>query len=196
MKVAGVFGLFLLTFGSSFATIDLTPRFLTQEADGTAMNRPYFKADNKRFGIKIDSETTVIPYNNGALFSFKKFPDARMELLQSPLEAGPFTVERLVQCEAAARKLLPPDANNVVLVESFPDPLPINDWQSHRFVFAYRSAGQSRRQSITFLNLDSATQIIMRIAAREENFEKIAQRSFHIIRRWHEIPSESVTRYN
>jgi hypothetical protein len=195
MKITALMVPFLLSLGSSLAAIDLTPRFLAQEADGTTTSRPYFTDGNKRFGIKIDSETKVIPYDNGALFRFKNFPDARMQLLHSPVEAGPFNEERLPLCEAAARKLLPEGAAEVVLIESTSDPIPLNDWTSYRFTFSYRSAGQARRQSITFLNLDPATQIIMQVAAREKNFELIGRRSFDIIRRWHEVPAGSVTRY-
>ena len=116
-----------------------------------------------------------------------------MRLRLSPVPAdtgfGPQTRETYQQ---AARLLLPRDAADVALVEVDANPLPINHWESLRITYSYQVGNQAHRQSATFLNLKPTEQIVVQTTADERNFEEVSNRTFGIIRRWHEIAAGRV----
>ncbi len=120
-----------------------------------------------------------------------------MRLRPSPVPAKTaFGPESLIVYEKAARTLLPREAEAIVLGPSEYDTLPMNDWQSLRLTFSYRIANQPQRQSVTFLNLKPAEQIIMQTVADERDFDDVAARAYNIIRRWHEIVPDKQQPYN
>ena len=176
---------------------DLTPHFMNQNRDGVVISSPFFADDGRKFGVKIDSETKLSAYEGGALFRFDKMPDASMRLRKSPLPAdtgfGPQAIEGYQQ---AARSLLPTGAADVTLVAVEPNPFPINHWKSLRVTFSYQVANQFHRQSATFLNLKPTEQIVVQTTADERNFEEVSNRTFGIIRRWHEILPEESAPFN
>ncbi len=111
-----------------------------------------------------------------------------LRLRQSSIPAQiAFDPESLERYRQAACALLFDGAQDVVFVEGTPNPLPINNWQSYRFTFSYRVAGERRRQSITFLNLKPTEQIVIQTSSSERDFDEVAARAFNIIRRWHEV---------
>lgn len=177
--------------------IDLVPRYVSTMDDGVVSQRPYFADGDKKYAIKLDSESKLTESEDGALFSFEKFPGATMRLRRSPLHPEmTFGAEYLERYQQAACGLLPGGAQEVALVEKTPNPLPINGWQSYRFTFSYRIANQTRRQSITFLDLTPTEQIVMQTAASERDFNEISGRAFNIIRRWHEVMPEDERPFN
>ncbi len=196
MKATYLAALFFAALALPVQAIDLTPQYVSTIDDGVVSQRPYFADGEKKYAVKLDSETKLSAYEGGALFTFAKSPDARMLLRPSPLPSALPFPDNLPQYEEAARGLLPPDAQDVALVTKVADPLPINDWKSYSFTFTYHTANQPRRQSITFLNLKPSEQIVMQAAASEADFENIAGRAFNIIRRWHEVPASSEQRFN
>lgn len=176
---------------------DLTPRIITSMVDGVVIERPYFLDGDKKYGIKLDSETKLTPSEGGALFRFYTFPAATMRLRPSPMPATTaFGPESAVAYEAAARILLPAAAEKVALVRSESDTLPINDWRSLRLTFSYRVANQLQRQSVTFLDLKPTEQIVIQTVASEGNFDEVTARAWNIIRRWHEIVPDKQQPYN
>jgi hypothetical protein len=56
------------------SAIDLVPSYTTVFAEGIALQRPYFADGGRKFGVTIDSETEVRPWENGAIFRFTPFP--------------------------------------------------------------------------------------------------------------------------
>ena len=120
-----------------------------------------------------------------------------MILRQSPLgvnvKFGPDTVEAY---EQAARKLLPQLADGVTLEKQVKNPLPMNAWESHRFVFKYTTPSGIVCESITFLNILPGTQVVMQVYAKDAQFENAAARADDVIRRWYELDEKSVLRGN
>lgn len=111
-----------------------------------------------------------------------------MRLRLSPLQPEiPFDELNLERYRKAALVLLVTGAEKVVVESEQADVLPINDWQSHRFVLTYEIAGNAMRESVMFLNLDPQKQIIVQIRAREPEFSIVATRAEDILRRWHEV---------
>ncbi len=161
------------------------------------MRRPYFADGAKKYGIKLDAETSLSASEGGAMFRFEKFPEATTRLRTSTIPAqtgfGPETFELYRQ---AATLLLPPGSTEVAVVGSETDAYPINGWSSLRLTFSYRASSRPRRQSVTFLNLKPNEQIVIQTAASENNFEEVTARTFNIIRRWHEIVPEEEQPYS
>ena len=181
----------------SAGATDLVPHYISTTADGVVVRRPYFADGKKKFGVKIDSETKLTAFEGGALFRFDKFPEATMRLRLSPISTpGPFGPETLEHYQQVAQSLLPAGAEEIALLESALNPLPINGWQSYRVTFSYRAATEPRRQSVIFLNLKPSEQILVQTDSAERSFNEVSARAFDIVRRWHEIVPEDEQPYN
>lgn len=168
--------------------LDLRPRYHTSVFDGIVVRRPYFADGERKFGVITDGETEVTEAGEGAMFRFRTIRMATVSLTKSPLSVDlPFAGETLERYRAGAVGLLPSDAREVVLEQRAAEPLPVNGWRSYRFVFTYRHGTGQMRESITFLNLSSQQQIVVRAAARLQDWEELASRADDIMVRWHEI---------
>ncbi len=181
----------------SAGAIDLTPHYISHMTEGVVVRRPYFADGGKKYGIKLDAETSLTAYEGGAMFRFEKFPEATMRLRSStvPAQTG-FAPETFELYRQAALALLPPGVTAVEIIGNEADAYPINGWSSLRLTFSYRANNFVRRQSVTFLNLKPNEQIVIQTAASENNFEEVTARAFNIIRRWHEIVPEEEQPYS
>lgn len=189
--------LFLELLVLSAGATDLVPRYITTMRDGVALRRPYFADGDKKYAIKLDTETKLTESEGGACFRFDKFPSAMMRLRKSPMKAEvTFGPESLKAYEDAARAILPGEAANAALIESTPDPLPINNWRSYRFTFSFRLREETRRQSITFLNLKPTEQIVIQTTSNDRDFSEVSGRAFNIIRRWYQVEPEDESTFN
>lgn len=197
MKACCLSVIVLAGLGLPAAATDLVPLYLTTVTEGVVIRRPYFADGARKYGIKLDSETTLTAFEGGALFRFQKIPEASMRLRLSAVSPkiafGPESFETYQQ---AARALLPPGADAIAFVDSELNPFPINGWQSFRVTLSYRVANQPRRQSVTFLDLKPTEQIIVQTVANERDFDDVSARTFNIVRRWHEIAPEDEQLFN
>lgn len=188
----------LLAAGAlSASALDLTPTFINTFADGIVIRRPYFADGAKKYAVTLDMETELTPYEDGALFRFTKFKQGEMRLRPSSfateMKFGPDTLDRY---EEAARRLLPQIAEKVTLVEQVKNPWPINGWQSHRFVFTYVTAAGEVQESISFLNIIPAQQVVVHVSAAAKDFADVSGRAYDTIRRWHELDPSTAVRGN
>ena len=103
-----------------------------------------------------------------------------------------FEAESQEQFERAARRLLPPDAEDVVLDQVTHNPMPINGWTGVRFTFHYRTPTGEVRESLTFLNIVPTQQVIVQTTAMAKDFTDASDRAYDIIRRWHEMDPKAV----
>ena len=189
--------LFVALGALSASALDLTPSFAEVSSDGVTIRRPYFTDGGKKYSVTINAETEVTQCDEGALFRFIKLKNAEMRLRPSPCSVEiKFEPETLDSYEAVARKLLPQVAEGVVLEQQTGNPLPINGWEGHRFVYTYSTPAGQVRESITFLNILPAHQVIVQIYAPAKEFSDASERGFDIIRRWHELDTALVLRGN
>lgn len=173
--------------------LDLSPRFINAMADGVVIRRPYFVDGDKKYSVTLNMETDLTPFEDGALFRFVKLSRAEMRLRPSPMSVGlKFDAENQEQYEEAAKKLLPPDAEGVVLDQVTQNPLPINGWSGVRFTFHYRMPMGEVRESITFLNILPTVQVVIQAGSMAKDFPDVSDRAFDIIRRWHELDPKAV----
>jgi len=181
----------------SAVALDLTPNFASMDSDGIVLRNPYFTDAGKKYGLILNMETELTPYEDGALFKFTKLDHAEMRLRHSPMGAdvkfGPDTLEAY---EQAARRLLPQLAEGIVLERQSKNPLPVNAWESHRFVFKFTTPSGAKCESITFLNILPKEQVIVQVCANEKQFDGAAWRADDIIRRWYELDAKAVFRGN
>lgn len=194
MKI--VTSLFLVLSALSAPALDLSPNFANVASDGIEIRRPYFTDGGKKYAVTLNSETELVPYDDGALFIFIKLKHAEMRLRPSFFSVEIKFTDTLDRYQEAARKLLPQMAEGVVLEQQTKNPLPINGWQSHRFVYKYNTPAGEVRESITFLNIIPSQQVIIQVYAPSKDFADASERGFDIIRRWHELDSASVVRGN
>jgi hypothetical protein len=179
----------------SASALDLAPKFINTSADGITIRRPYFSDGSKKYSVTLNVETELVPYEDGALFRFIKLKNAEMRLRPSSFSTEvKFAPDTLDRYQDAARKLLPQIAQEVTLVEETPNPVTINRWKSHRYVFKYKTPTGEVRESITFLNITPDQQVIVQVYAMEKDFTDAAARAWDIIRRWHELNPDSMLR--
>lgn len=168
------------------ADVDLTPHF--QSIAGGLINRAYFADGQKQFAVTIDGETTLAADHGGAIFRFTNVAQASMTFQPSPFKNPPtFTPEFLPDYTKVAQKMLPASAEGVELASEAANVLPINKWQSYRFIFTYHIGALGFQESVTFLNLDSGQQIVIRTGSHRKDFPNVAQRADDTLRRWHEV---------
>lgn len=173
--------------------LDLSPRFITTVADGVAIRRPYFADGDKKYSLKLNVETELTPFEDGALFRFVKLSHAEMRLRPSPMSVElKIEAESQAQYEQAARRLLPSDAEGVVLDQVTANPLPMNGWTGVRFTFHYRMPTGEVRESVTFLNIVPTQQVVVQTASLAKDFPDASDRAYDIIRRWHEMDPKAV----
>ncbi len=186
----------LLACDLNGSTVDLTPRYIDTEIDGIKSRRLYFTEDAKKIGISLDRETEVAADSSGGvIFRFPKVADASFRMTRSTIGADqPMSEGSLEQYRTTAISLVPSGATDVVITEETANPLPINRWVSHRFVASYRIGAVVMKQSVTFLNLNPETQIMLLTSAFGKSFTEAADRSFQIIRSWHEVLPEDESR--
>lgn len=178
----------LLAMGIEVLAVDLTPRYIDTFVDGFTSRRLYFADGDKKIGLSLDQETKVEGGSGGAVFRFTKVPDATFLIKPSPMTSDqPFDGIALERYREAARRLLPPGAKNVKLVEEVENPLPVNRWVSRRFVLSCDTVENAVVVSVTFLNLNSGDQLILVTTSSARNFAEAADRSFQIIRTWQEL---------
>ena len=165
--------------------VDLTPRYIDTFADGAASHRLYFADGEKKIGLSLDHETQVAGGGGGVLFRYPKFPEASFLVKHSPVTADqPFSGVALERYREAARRLLPPGATEVKVLDEARDPLTINRWRSYRLAYTFTNGTVPMVQQITFLNLNADEQLVLVATASERNFAEVAGRSFQIIRTW------------
>ena len=186
----------LLGYDLNGSTVDLTPRYVDTEIDGIKFRRLYFTEDGKKIGISLDRETDVTADpGGGVIFRFPKVPDASFRMTRSPIGADrPMSEGSMEQYREAAKALVPSGVTDVVISEETTNPLPINRWVSQRFVITYLAGAAVMKQSVTFLNLNPETQVVLVTNASGKNFAEAAERSFQIIRTWHEVLPEDESR--
>ncbi len=193
------FALATLAATLSAANVDLTPRYLDTEFDAIQIRQLYFLEDTTRIGITLDQETTVSTNGGGVVFKFSKVPDASFRIAISPLtpEEAMSDPESLERYRASALSFVPAGATEVTVLEEAANPLPINHWQSHVFVVTYQAGANVRRLSVTFVNVNPTSQLVLVTSAPPRAFADAADRSFQIIRSWHEmLPEDQIAKGN
>ena len=170
------------------AGIDLTPRYIDTFIEGNTFHRLYFSDGAKKFVLSLNRETEVTPDSGGALFHFTKVPDATFLVVRSRHSpTDKFEGPALERYRESAQRLLPVQARASAIREEIANPFPINDWKSHRIVLTYEIGAARHMQSVTFLNLNEADQIVLITSSPEAIFEEAAHRSFQIFRTWQEM---------
>jgi hypothetical protein len=175
--------------GFDATALDLTPRYVNTEIDGYANRQLYIMDESRKIGLGTDRETTVAAESGALVFRFTKLSDASFRIATSPLTPAdllddPATLERY---RASAVGLAPAGATEVKVLEEQANPLPINQWQSHRFLVSYQVGASVTKLGVTFLNTGPSTQLLLVTRSPSRIFDDASSRSFHIIRSWHEI---------
>lgn len=172
------------------AGIDLTPRFTDVFVEGATFHRLYFTDGEKKYVVSLNRETEVSADSGGALFKFSKVPEASFLVVRSRHSpTDKFEGNALDRYRESARRLLPVQARGAVIRSEDPDTFPINDWKSYRLILAFDVGVIHHMQSVTFLNLNDADQVVLITSAPEKDFEEAAHRSYQIFRTWQEALS-------
>ncbi len=105
-----------------------------------------------------------------------------MTIAKSPLDTRtPFSGDALKQYSDLARNSLPAGATDVVLEQDVPNPISINGWSSHGYVFTCNFFGVKFRRSVTFLNFSPKDQWLIAINAPVKNYDKTYARTYGIL---------------
>lgn len=170
------------------ADIDLTPVVASTKFGGFSASRLQFTDGTKKFAMSLDSDAEVVAAEGGTGVRFKGIPQASVVFRRSPLTAAvAFDAEGLARYQKAALQLLPASAESVVQDEAVADAESIGGGHSYRFTFSYEIAKAPMRESIIFLNIDAAQQIVVQTGAFAKDFEATAGRANSMIRGWHEM---------
>jgi hypothetical protein len=170
------------------AAVDLTPRFIDIFTDGATLHRLYFIDGDRKVTVSLNRETEVTPDSGGAMFRFKKLPEATFLVVRSRNSpAEKFEGATLDRYRESARRLIPVQGRDSVIREETFDAYPINNWKSFRIVLAYDVRSVREFQSVTFINLNDSDQIVLITSAPEKDFEEAEHRSHQIFRTWQEM---------
>jgi hypothetical protein len=168
------------------AEIDLKPR--VEITGGGLLERVFFSDGPTNFAVTLDGETKVSSEEGQALFRFTPFSQATMRLRLTPMKQPlPFDEKNLAEYVKAAEALLPGLAEGRELTWQGDNVLPVNGWQSHRFLYTYQVGGVSYEESITFLTLENGQQMVIQTGAQRKDFTTVLARADDMFRRWHEV---------
>ena len=178
---------FLFGFVLSCDALDLTPhRRVSGVEDATTSY--YFQDTSRKMGFRLDPNTSADGSASKVVFQFTDLDSSGMTIAKSPLNAQtPFDGDALKKYLSLAREALPGGATNVVLEKETPDPIAINGWTSHQYVFTCNFYGVSLRRSITFLNFSKKEQWLITISAPVKNYYKTYARSYGILNSIYEM---------
>ncbi len=95
--------------------------------------------------------------------------------------ATPFDGKGTELYQVMARTALPAGATNILLLETIPNGIVINDWESLQLVYSYESYGLSYRRAIAFLNLRAREQLVFDVSALANDFDKIYRRAYRVL---------------
>jgi len=167
------------------SAVDLTPRYIDTYRDGITIHRLFFADGDQKIGLSVNRETTVEAGGGGVVFRFPKFSDIFFILKHSPMSADqPFEGVPLEQYREAAHRQLPPGAQEIKVLPEEVEPMPINNWHSHRFHYSCVAEGEVRHVSVTFLNISADEQLLLVVSSKELNVKEADARSWQIIRSW------------
>ncbi len=181
-----LFALLAIATAPARAELDLTPH--VKVLGGGLLDRVFFSEGPTNFAVTLDGETKVSSAEGGALFRFTPFSQATMRLRHTPMEQiRPFDDKSLPEYAKAAEALLPGFAEGRELTAQADNVLPVNRWQSHRFIYTYHVAGVGYEESITFLTLENGQQVVIQTGAQHKDFATVLARADDLFRRWHEV---------
>ncbi len=180
----------LAFLGDKALALNLTPLRFVVTGDGPQRVRYYFRDADKRLTFRIDPKMTVTGSADEAVFRFDDIPSATTRFSKSPAAPGLLFDEKgIPQYASLARAALPPDAQNVQLVEQVPDAIAINGWKSLKLVYTYQFFGLSYRRAITFLNFSPTEQYVFDVSSRQADYAHVDARSYRILNSLFEMPA-------
>ncbi len=166
----------------SLQALNLTPNEIPSAVEGPQIKRYFFEDQGKRLTFRVDRTTYVSGTSDGVAFRFDDLQRAAMKISRSQTTAGiPFDEKNLASYRTTARALLPPTAANVQIEAETPNPISINHWTSHQFLFTFEQFGQQFRRSITFLNYSDKEQLIVDVSAVGEDYAKTYGRGYRVL---------------
>jgi hypothetical protein len=89
----------------------------------------------------------------------------------------PFVGVSLERYREAAHRLLPPGITHVKPLGESSDTLPINGWQSYRFLFSFLEGDTDRMGSATFVNINQSEQMVLVTTADHDHFNEASDRA-------------------
>ncbi len=162
--------------------LDLTPNESLSKGDGPQMKRYFFRDLDKKVTFRMDPKMSVSGSSDSVGFRFEDIAGAAMKMSRSQVSATiPFDERNLATYRRAARALLPADATDVQPDEERSNPIPINGWTSHQFVFTFNLFGFAQRRSITFLNYSQEEQFVVDVGAKADDYPKAYARGYRVL---------------
>ncbi len=182
----------LLAFACLFTALsckalDLTPhRRIAGVQDNTY--RYYFQDGPKKIAFRTDPSTSVDGSAGKASFEFNDLGTAGMTISRSSLTPDtPLEGASAKQYQDLAAASLPSGSAKVVLEKDVPNPITINGWTSHQYVFTCSYYGASLKRSVTILNFNKKDQLIISISATPSNYDKAYARGYAILNSIYEM---------
>ena len=167
---------------SSQGALDLTPREVPATGDGPHARRYFFQDGSERIAFRIDNNMAVSGAAESVAFQFSDLKTSGMKILRSPKNPeASFDGKNLEEYQNIARGLIPANATEIKIEEEKPNPIVINEWTSHQFVFTYNLFGFPYRRSVTFLNYNRQEQLVLDISAAAPDYEKTYLRGYRVL---------------
>ena len=185
--------LLLLCAPLARAEVDWTPRFIVAQSEGVEIRRLYFADGEKKYAAAIDAETSAEADRGGARITYSKVPSGVFTIhTQEPPIAFPADEKLLAEYRKLALACAPEKATDFQIVEEVPDALPINHWQSLRFIFTYNLYGHRKQHCVTFLAFPDGKQARLETTALAREFGETQARAEYLIRSWHELAADDI----
>ena len=185
----------LLLLGSPLARaeVDWAPLFIVAQSEGVQVQRLYFADGEKKYAVSFDGETSAEADRGGARVTYAKVPSGVFTIhSQNPAIALPADEKLLAEYRKLALARAPEKATDFQMVEETPDALPINRWQSLRFIFTYSLYGHRKQHSVTFLTMADGKQARLETTALAREFDQTQARAEYLIRSWHELTADDL----
>ncbi|MGZ4984611.1 MAG: hypothetical protein ACXV8A_00835 [Chthoniobacterales bacterium] len=173
----------------SCLALDLTPNETSSNGNGPPVKRYFFNDADKKLTFRMDGKMSVSGTSDTVGFQFEDLHGAAMKMSRSPISATvPFDEKNLATYRRIAKGFLPGDANEVQIEEERSNPIAINGWTSHQFIFTYNLFGFAQRRSVTFLNYNKDEQFVIDVAAKANDYMKAYARGYRVLNSITDMP--------
>jgi hypothetical protein len=179
------FGLLILFPMAGASAIDFTPRYAESVQDGFPVKRLFFADQAQRIYLSVPNNWRVSGDGQHGTFTPGNLTQASVVLENSHLSAEiPFDEKGLAAYRKAASESMPPGASEIQMEVERANEVQLNGWTSYELTFSYKSYGQRFIRSVLFINLDKERQIVFRVEARKENYDKLYQQARATLGSW------------
>lgn len=160
-------------------------KLLEENAEGPNVERTYFSAGSKKIVFGLPKDCRLSPAGDHLTILLTDTGlDGEIHVARSPFSKEMDLAAEALKYREAAAKDLPGGATNIEVQQPVLNPYPFNGWKSLGFTWTYSSSGRSMVRTVSFINLEFGTQIMVTTLSVKKDSEKVSKLARDFMGSW------------